>query len=145
MVTVDDIAAAVKGRCAGSAAFVAAVPGGAYFERPDEDAAAPYAVFGLDRADDPEFDSGGGYTQGFTLRMAVYSVVGTSDPQAAQLGMADALNTSPTDWAALRAGRVLHGLPRGYDGRFDPKLRNSADVFVSAAQWALLVEGNLEA
>ncbi|HEY1191552.1 MAG TPA: hypothetical protein VGE74_28225 [Gemmata sp.] len=144
MVTFDDLAAAVVSRCSGSSAFTTAIPGGAWLERADESATAPYAVFGIEREGQPEFQSDGTYIQGFTIRMAVYSGSGT-DPNAAQLGMAAALNTDPTDWDSLRDGRVMHCLPRGYDGRFDPRLRSAKDVFVSGAQWSLLVDGNLGA
>lgn len=144
MVTLDDIAAAVAGRCTASAAFAAAVPGGAWLERADENAPAPYAVFGVERDGPPEFCSDGSFMQGYTVRMAVYSDSG-SDPNAAQVAAAKALNADPTGWAALRDGRVMHCLPRGYDGRFEPRLRQAKDVFVSGAQWSLLVEGNAEA
>lgn len=143
MVTYDDIAVAIASRCTGSSVFGSAVPGKAWLDRADENVAAPYAVFGIDRAGAPEFSSDGSYTQAFTIRMAVYTDSGT-DPNEAQLAMADALNRNPTMWAALRAGQVMHCLPRGYDGRFAPQLRNAKDVFVSGAQWTMLVEGNLE-
>ena len=141
MVTLDDIAAAVRARCDGSAPFTSAVPGKAWHERVEEGAAAPYALFNIERDGQPEFQSDGSFVQAYTVRMAVYSDA-DAGPQAAQLAMAAALNADPTGWAPLRAGSVMHCLPRGYDGKFDPKLRAAQDVFVSGGQWALLIEGN---
>ena len=145
MVTFDDLGAAIAARCAASAAFAAAVTGGLFFDRDDTDAATPYGVCGIERAGDPEFDSGGGYTQAFTVRMVVYAELAKKDANVIQLAMAAAMNTNPTGWAALRAGRVMHCLPRGYDGKYAPKLKDGKGVFVSGGQWSLLVEGNLEA
>lgn len=144
MITFDDIAAAVKARCDAAAEFAAALPGKAWPDRGPDAPAGVYAVFGVERAGDPEFASDGSYLQPFSLRMAAYSPVGTADPQAAQRAMAAAINPDPTAWNALRDGKVVHCLPRGYDGKFAPELRSAADVFVSAAQWELLIEGNLE-
>ena len=144
MVTFDDIAVAVLARCAGSSAFTTAVPGKAWLDRAGEVDAIPYAVFGIERTGEPDFSSDGSYTQAFTIRMVVYSDQGATDPNAAQLAMADALNKNPTNWTALRDGGVMHCLPRGYDGRFDPRLRNAKDMFVSGAQWVMLIEGNRE-
>lgn len=142
MVTGDDLAVAILARC--DATFQIAVPGKAWYLRADENAATPYSVFGIERAGEPEWQSDGSYLQEFAARMAAYSEQGAGvDPNVIQLAMAVAMNTAPTGWSALRAGRVLHCLPRGYDGRFAPQLRQSRDVFVSGAQWALLVEGTL--
>lgn len=144
MVTFDDIAAAVIARCTASSAFTTAIPGKAWLERVDENAAGVYALFGIERAGEPEIESSGTYLQRFMLRMAAYSDIRTANPQTAQLAMADAINTGPTDWDPLRDGKIVHCLPRGYDGQFDPTLRQASDVFVSGSQWELLVEGNLE-
>lgn len=146
MVTYDDIATAVVARCEASGDFAAAVPGKAWCERADENApAGTYAVFGIERLGDPEVFSDGSYLQRFTLRVATYSDIRSADPQAAQRAVAGAINTDPTGWDSLRDGRVVHCLPRGYDGKFDPKLRAASDVFIGGAQWELLIEGNLEA
>lgn len=144
MVTLDDIAAAIVARCGASSAFTTAVPGKAWLERVDETAEAPYALFSIERDGQPEFQSDGSYMQAFTIRMAVYSDAGAG-PQAVQLAMASALNADPTGWAPLRDGNVMHCLPRGYDGKFDPKLRAAKDVFVSGGQWSMLIDGNAEA
>lgn len=143
MVTFDDIAAAIVARCNASSDFTTAVPGKAWLDRAGEIDSVPYAVFQIERTGNPEFESDGSYIQEFTIRMAVYSDVSATDPNAAQLAMADAINSNPTTWTALRDGNVMHCLPRGYDGKFDPTLRNSKDLFVSGAQWSMLVEGNL--
>jgi hypothetical protein len=154
MVTLDDIAAAVIARCAASSEFAAALPGGAHLDRGPDQPAGAYAVMTLERDGDPEWDSGGVYLQGYTLRMVAYTVQGlrgdnatpqqASDvrsPQAAQLALAAALNVNPTAWDALRDGRVNVCLPRGYDGKHAPELREGRDVFAAAAQWHLLIEG----
>lgn len=143
MVTIDDIAAGVFDRTGG--AFLTAIPGKAWFGRVDENAASPYAVFGIERGGPPEFFSDGSYLQEWTLRMGAYTDQGVQDPNAVQLAIATAINTDPTSWSALREGRVLHCLPQGWDGRFAPELRHARDVFVAGGQWTLLIEGNLEA
>lgn len=145
MVTLDDIAAAVIARTAGSAAFRAALPGKAWLDRPPDNPAGAYAIFTLERDGTPEFFSDDTYLQGYTLRMAAYTVqaIGTVTPQQAQLAMADAINPGPTAWSPLRDGVVNLCLPRGYDGKHDPELRQGKDVFSAAAQWSLTVEGNV--
>lgn len=145
MTTTDDIAAAVVGRLEASPAVLAALPGGCWYERADEEAdAGAYAVFGLERGGEPEWYSDGTYTVPYTLRIAAYSAQGAGDPGAVQRALAAALSVGPTEWGELESGRVLHCLARGYDGRFSPTLRSAADVFVSGAQWALLIEGDTE-
>ena len=74
---------------------------------------------------------------------AVQALEGGATPQAAQLAMAAAINPAPTAWAPLRAGAVNLCLPRGYDGKHAPELRQGQDVFAAAAQWRLIVEGNI--
>lgn len=143
--TLDDIAAAVRARCVATASFTAALPGGAWLDRGPEEPAGDYAVFTLERAGEPEFDSSGTYLQDWTLRMVAYTVagkVGSGTPQAAQLAMVAAINPLPTSWTSLRDGRVNICLPAGYDGKHEPTLREGKDVFAAAGQWKLLVEGN---
>ena len=137
----------MRARCAASAAFALALPGGAWLGRGPDEPAGAYAVFTLELDGDPEFCSDGSYTQGYVLRVGAYSYQGdgaATAPQATQSGMAAALNRDPTDWDALRDGRVLHCLPKGYDGRFDERLREGRDVFVSGGRWVILIEGDLE-
>lgn len=144
MTTVDDIAAAVVNRLEGSAAVLAALPGGCWNGRADEQSDGAYAVFQLELSGEPEWYSDGTFTANYVLRVAAYTAQGTGDASAVQRALADALSTSVTDWGDLEAGRVLHCLPRGYDGKFSPTLRSAADVFVSGAQWGLLIEGDTE-
>lgn len=152
MITLDDLAAAVVARCAASAAFTAALPGGAWLDRGEDEPTGAYAVFTLALEGEPEWFSDGSYLRSYTLRMAAYTAQGVaptadpaqsqpSSPQAVQLAMADALNPGPTSWPALRAGSVNICLPRGYDGRHSEKLRGGKDVFVAAGQWMITVEG----
>ncbi len=146
MITLDDLAAGVKARCAAAAEFAAALPGGAWHDRGPDAPAGNYAVFKLELAGEPEFDSSGAYLQGYTLRVAAYSYLGESPataPQATQLALASALNAGPSSWAALRAGRVMSCLPKGYDGEHADRLREGRDVFASAGQWSLIVDGSL--
>jgi hypothetical protein len=101
-------------------------------------------VFTLEKDGEPEFDSAGEYLQGYVLRMAAYTRQGdTTTAQAAQLAMAAAMNSGPTSWDALRDGRVNVCLPRSYDGKHAPELREGRDVFAAAGQWWMLIEGNL--
>lgn len=147
MVTLDDIAAAVIARCAASTAFTVALPGKAWLDRGPDTPAGAYAIFTLERDGEPEWFSDGSYLQGFTLRMVAYTVQGlvvASTPQSAALGMADALNKTPTTWDALRDGKVNICLPRSYDGKHEPQLRGGKDVFAAAGQWHMLIEGNRE-
>lgn len=145
MTTIDDIAAGVVGRLESSAAVLAALPGGCWFGRADEQGEpGAYAVFQLEISGDPEWYSDGTFTATYTLRVAAYSAQGTGDASAVQRALAEALSTEVTEWGDLEAGRVLHCLPRGYDGKFSPTLRSAADVFVSGAQWSLLIEGDTE-
>lgn len=145
MTTADDIAAAIVNRLEGSAAVLTALPGGCWYGRADEQApAGAYAVFALEIAGDAEWYSDGTFTCPYTLRVAAYSAQGSGDATAIQRALAEALSTSPTDWGDLEQGRVLHCLPRGYDGKFSPTPRSAADVFVSGAQWSLLIEGDTE-
>lgn len=145
MTTVDDIAAAVVSRLEGNAEVAAALPGGCWYGRADEQApAGAYAVFALETAGEAEWYSDGTFTCPYTLRVAAYSAQGTGDATAIQRALAGALSVGPTGWGDLEQGRVLHCLARGYDGKFSPTLRSAADVFVSGAQWALLIEGDTE-
>ncbi len=144
MVTLDDIAAAGKARTLATPAFTAALPGKAWFSEGPDTPEGAYAVFTLETDGEPEWESSGTYLQGYTLRMVAYtSQGGAVTPQEAQLAMAAALNPNPTGWDALRAGRVNICLPRGYDGKHAPELRQGKDVFAAAGQWHLLVEGTL--
>lgn len=140
MITADDIAAAVLARL--GTTFQATVTGKAWYARADEAAAAPYAVFTLDRAGDPEWFSDGSYLQPWALRLGVYTEQGVTVPHDAQLAAATALNAGPTNWTALRDGTVFECLPQGFDGKFAPQLRRAKDVFVSGGQWRLVVSGN---
>ncbi len=145
MVTLDDIAAAVKTRC-GVAAFTEALPGGLWLDRGPEEPTGDYAVFTLEIDGEAEWFSDSSYLQGYKLRMVAYTVQGSagSTPQAAQLAMAAAVKGSgPTGWAALREGRVNIVLPRGYDGKHEERLREGRDVFAGAGQWFMLIEGTL--
>lgn len=145
MTTVDDIAAAVISRLEGSAAVLTALPGGCWNGRADEEApAGAYAVFALEREGEPEWYSDSTFTAQYTLRIAAYSAQGSGDATAIQRALAEALSANPNDWGDLEQGRVLHCLARGYDGKFSPTLRSAADVFVSGAQWALMIEGDTE-
>lgn len=144
MTTVDDIAAAVVNRLEGSAAVLAALPGGCWNGRADEQSEGAYAVFALEREGDPEWYSDGTFTATYVLRVAAYTAQESGDATAVQRALADALSVDLTEWGDLEAGRVLHCLPRGYDGKFSPVLRSARDVFVSGAQWALLIEGDTE-
>lgn len=154
MVTLDDISAAVKARCAASSEFAAALPGGLWLDRGPDAPAGDYAIMTLERAGQPEWDSGGVYLQDWTLRIVTYVVLGlrpdretpleaadANPAQAAQLALAAAINPNPTSWDALRAGSVNCCLPQGYDGKHEPELRESKDVFAAAGQWGLLIEG----
>jgi hypothetical protein len=154
VVTLDDIVAAVVARCTASSAFAAALPGGLHHDRGPESPTGAWGLLALERAGEPEFESDGTYLQEWTLRIVAYTVQGLaadySQPQAgavgasqaAQLALAAAMNTGPTTWAALRDGRVNVCLPRGYDGKHAPELREGKDVFAAAGQWSLLIEGN---
>lgn len=140
----DDIATAVKARCDASAEFAAALPGGLHQDRGPDQPAGAYAVFALTLEGDAEWFSDGSYLQGHTLRMTAYTTLGKTGeptPQAVQLAMAAALNPGPTEWDALRDGGVNVCLPKGYDGKHDPALREGKDVFAAAGQWHLLIEG----
>jgi hypothetical protein len=98
----------------------------------------------IEREGDAEWFSDGSYLQGYALRVVCYAANGRAageTPQAAQLALAAALNPGPTTWDALRAGRVNLCLPRGYDGRHAPELREGRDVYAAAGQWALTIEG----
>lgn len=141
MITIDDIAAAVKSRCDANAAFIAAIPGLSWFARADEQATEPYAVFTIEPDGTPDYDTAGLMVAKYLLRMGVYSDQGKSghDPQAIQLAMAGALPV--TGWSALRDGKVMHCLPRPFGGRFSPVLRAARDVFLSQGQWLLMVSG----
>lgn len=153
MITLDDLAAAVVARFAASADFAAALPGGCHHDRGPDAPGGAYAVFTLALDGEPEWFSDGSYLQGYTLRVACYTPQGLradytpaqpgdgAAAQAAQLALAAALNPGPTTWAPLRAGRVNVCLPRGYDGKHAPELRSGKDVFVSAGQWHLIIEG----
>lgn len=142
MITLDDIASAVKGRCDANAAFIAAIPGKAWFGQADEQADAPYAVFTLDAEGQPIYQTDGTMGQKYALKMGVYADQGKSghDPQAIQLAMAGALPV--TGWADLRSGKVVHCLPRPFAGRFAPQLRGARDVFLSQGSWLLFVCGS---
>lgn len=148
MVTLDDVAEVVKARCAAAPRFAAALPGGAWFGRGPDEPAGNYAVFTLAAEGDAAVESDGSFTQTYGLRIGAYSYQGAAEATssaAAQLALAAALGADPTDWDALRDGRVMHCLPRGFDGKFDPAQRDGRDVFVSGGRWALLIEGNAEA
>jgi hypothetical protein len=137
----------VTARALASADFTAALPGKAWLDRGPDEPDGAYAIFTLEKDGEPEFESDGTYLQGYTLRMAAYTVAGrenTATPQEAQLAMVAALNANPTTWDALRDGRVNVCLPRGYDGKHAPELREGKDVFAAAGQWHLLIEGNIE-
>ncbi len=145
MITLDDIAAAIVARYAASAELVAALPGKVWLDRAPDEPAGDYAVFALERAGTPEWESDGTYLAPWTLRMVAYTVqgrTGGSTPQQVQLAMAAAYNANPTSWTALRDGRVNCCLPDGYDGKHAPNLRAGKDVFAAAGQWRLLLEGN---
>lgn len=144
MVTLDDIATAVKARCDASADFRAALPGGLHQDRGPDQPSGAYAVFTLALEGEPEWFSDGSYLQGYVLRLTAYTTLGKTDeptPQQVQLAMVAALNGSPATWDALRDGSVNICLPRGYDGKHDPQLREGKDVFAAADQWHLLIEG----
>lgn len=142
MITLDDLAAAVKSRLDAAPAVANALPGGTYFDRGPDQPAGAYAVFTLEREGETEWFSDGSYLQGYVLRVACYTCQGRGDPAAAQLALAAALNPQPVPWATLRAGVVMSCLPRGYDGKHAPDLREGKDVFAAAGQWALIVDGN---
>lgn len=141
MITLDDLAAGVRDRAAAAPEIAAALPGGLFLDRGPERPAGAYAVFTLERAGDPEWFSDGSYLQAFTLRVVAYTSQDRGTPAAAQLALAAAFNPQPTPWAALRKGRVLSGMPQGYDGRHAPDLREGLDVFAGAGQWRLVVDG----
>ncbi len=146
MVTLDDIAAGVRSRCTALAQFATALPGGLWLDRGPDTPTGDYAIFTLERAGEPEFDSAGEYLQPWTLRMVGYTVqglTGGSTPQQVQLAMDAAITPGPTSWDDLRAGNVNCCLPQGYDGKHESRLREGKDVFAGAGQWALLIEGNL--
>ena len=146
MVTLDDLAEAVTARFAASGDCAAALPGGIHLDRGPDPPAGDYAVFRLELDGEPEWFSDGGYLQGYTLRIAAYTVQGregSNTPGGVQRALAACFNANPTTWAALGdgAGSVNVCLPRGYDGKHDPELRAGKDVFQSAGQWHLLIEG----
>lgn len=146
MVTLDGLAAGVKARFAtanpGSADFQTACPGGAWFARADEQAAAPYLVFTLDPDGDPQRQTDGSMLQKWTLQTGVYTDQGRSGhaPAAVQAAVNKCLPV--TGWAALASGVVVHCLPRAPRGEFSPKARGGKDVFLSRGSWQLLVAGD---
>jgi len=139
MVTLDDLAAAVKARFDAGTDYKAAAPGGMWFGRANEGAAVPYGVFTLEAEGPAQRLTDGTMVQNYALRVGVYSDQGVTDPQAIQLGMAKALPV--TGWVDLRDGKVVHCLPRPFTGKFDPQLRSARDVFLSQGQWLIQVAG----
>jgi hypothetical protein len=146
VVTIDDIAVAVSTVLKANSGFTTAVPGKAWLDRaPDSVPGYPYAVYAITAKDEADHSSDGTYTQTLTLRLGVYTKQGSGTPNAAQIAVSSCLNGNPTGLLSLRegSGKVLHVLPAMWDGKFDPKLVQGADIFVARGQWEILIEGIL--
>lgn len=144
MVTADDIAAAVGGLYAGSAAFAAAAPGGPWnTQGPDVPAAYPYAVFKI-TGGGPLWNSGPIYTQVFRVAVAAYAPVGDSgvDQTAVQQALWTAVCRQTPALRTPATQRVLAILPSAAEARYDPARRDGKDVFVAGYTFDIQVQGD---
>lgn len=153
MITVDDIAGAVKARCDAVTNFTTAVPGAAWFGTgPDAPAGYPYLVFTVE-AGEARVASGTAYVQAFVAKLAAYAPVGASgvNPQNVAKALDECFGTAAGQTAmkasVLRnaAERILHSRPLAPSGAFDKSRREGRDVFVVGAGYELLAQGDRSA
>ncbi len=150
MVTVDDVAGAVKARADAVNAFTAAVPGKAWFATgPDAPDAVPYLVFTVEPGE-AKVASGSAYLQPFIVRLAGYAPVGASgvNPNAVSQAVDACFGTAAGQTAmkatVLRSAteRILHSRPLAPSGTFDKDRREGRDVFIAGASFELLTMGD---
>ncbi len=138
-------------RYAATPSFGTAVPGGGWFGRgPDSPSAYPYAVHTIE-ADAQKTMTNNAYVQKFTVKVAVYTLVGVApatSPQTVALALVSALCITAAQTAfqaaSLRNGteHVLHARQVTPKGEFADKLREGRDVFVCGLSVELLCQGN---
>lgn len=150
MVTIDDIAGAVKARLAAVSGQATTCPGGHWFDRaPDAPDGYPYDVFRVRSAQSTP-TTGGGYVQIFTVELAGYCPIGDTgvNTQSVQQLFNDALVSSAAVTAlqavSLRNAteKILAGRLADEEGRYDRSQRQGRDVFVAGMTAELIVQGD---
>lgn len=153
MVTVDDVAGALKTRLAATSGYTAAIPGGTWLDRgPDAPAGYPYLVLKIEPGE-AELFSGSASLQPFTVTLAAYCPVGASGVNVATVEQV--LNTamaSQAGNAALQAAnlrnagdKILHCLPVRPGGKYDLTMREGRDVFAVGLTVSVLCESDRSA
>src|SRR5262249_6496289 len=107
----------------------------------------PYMVFKLEMGAERE-TSGAPYTQNVRATAGAYSPVGTGNPQGIALALFECFGTQAANATliatALRNAteKVLHCKPVNTTAKFDPHMRQGADVFVCGLVFDLFVQGD---
>lgn len=151
MVTIDDMGKVVTDRQAAVAGYSTTLPGKAWFGRgpSDDPAGYPYSVAQIEFGA-AKNDSGGGYTQPWTVRLAAYAPVGATgvNPQTVEQLFNNAL-VSTAAIAALRAtalrntgDKIISSKLVPGKGEYAKELREGRDVFVCGLTAEILVQGD---
>lgn len=136
-------------RLTASAAYAAAVPGGAWnvgeegAAGPDQPSAYPYGVFRV-RAEKPEWFSGTLYVQAFPLYVAAYAPIGQvgSSPTDVQQAIWSALAWNTTTTLRGLNERVVECRPVEATDRYEKNRRAGRDVFLSGQSFRVTVQGD---
>jgi hypothetical protein len=138
--TLDDVFKGVKSYWDGDAGLTATVPGGLWWEKPDQDAAYPQAVM-MAVEQSPEFTSGDAGIQQVDIDIVVRSIGGAVDGGGIQKRIRSLFARDSRD-DLLIAGitKVLDVWPRPQAVKLDPVMKDAKDVVVATAAFSLLLQ-----
>ena len=147
----EDVAAGVRARLTGAAGYAAAIPGGVHYQRRPAGKAFPYVVLSVESGEREDVDSGGTYTQRFTVTATAW-VQSTDAAAAATTTARTFLDANLGGGIADPSGGitvansvgVVHALRKGGRLRLAPELRAGQDVLATAAILDVTVEGRQE-
>jgi hypothetical protein len=140
VVTPDDVLAAFKARWDDDLALIAAVPGGLWHQRPESEAAYPFARMAITEGDPEEF-SGLTYLGKFTVLVSVYTNSTPSDTGSIR-GLIEAAFRRTEGLVVPNATRVIQVKPVPGALEVDPRLREAGNVLVCTAAFEVWVQAN---